>query len=67
MHTKASSTAYGWISWTDKHTIVIGVGNAVLQWATELLTNIGVRQSEIMIDRANGRDNFRSNFVSFLL
>ena len=60
-------SAHRWIRGTDEHAIVIGVGNTVLQRAAELLADVRIGQSEIVIDRADGRHDFGAYLMRFLL
>lgn len=63
---RACVRTYRWISRADVHAVVVRVGHASLQWATELLAHVRVRQSEVVIDRADGGNDFGANLVRLL-
>ena len=61
------SSCYRWIGGTEKHGVVIRVGNILLQWTAEYFADVVIGQDEVVVDCADGGHDFRSDFVRFFL
>ena len=58
---------YRWIGGTEKHGVVIRVGNILLQWTAENFAGVVIGEDEIVVDGADGGHDLRSDFVRLFL